>query len=77
MAATWRRGCQVECAVEPIRGNNESYLSIRTLDVLARIQGGDAAWEPMVPAVVAEMVKAENLFGWRRAVPARATSTTG
>jgi hypothetical protein len=38
---------------------------IRTPDVLARIQGGDAAWEQMVPAAVAEIIKAENLFGWR------------
>ena len=59
--------------VEPIRGYDESYLSIRTTDVLARIQGGDAAWEQMVPAAVAEIIKAENLFGWR---PGRATSTT-
>jgi hypothetical protein len=51
--------------VEPIRGYNESYLSIRTPDVLAQIQGGDAAWEQMVPAAVAEIIKAENLFGWR------------
>jgi hypothetical protein len=51
--------------VEPIRGYDESYLSIRTSDVLARIQGGDAAWEQMVPAPVAEIIKAENLFGWQ------------
>jgi len=59
--------------VEPIRGYDESYLSIRTPDVLARIQGGDASWEQMVPAAVAEIIKAKNLFGWR---PGRATSTT-
>ena len=51
--------------VEPIRGYDESYLSIRTPDVLAQIQGGDAAWEQTVPAAVAEIIKAENLFGWR------------
>jgi hypothetical protein len=51
--------------VEPIRGYDESYLSIRTPDVLARIQSGDASWEQMVPAAVAEIIKAENLFGWR------------
>ncbi len=50
--------------VEPIRGYDESYLSIRTPDVLAQIQSGDAAWEEMVPAAVAEIIKAENLFGW-------------
>jgi hypothetical protein len=58
--------------VEPIHGYDESYLSIRTPDVLARIQGGDASWEQMVPAAVAEIIKAEHLFGWR---PGRATST--
>jgi hypothetical protein len=51
--------------VEPIRGYDESYLSIRTPDVLARIQRGDPSWEQMVPAAVAEIIKAENLFGWR------------
>ena len=51
--------------VEPIRGYEESYLSIHTPDVLARIQSGDASWEQMVPAAVAEIIKAENLFGWR------------
>ena len=53
--------------VEPIRGYDESYLSIRTPDVLARIQRGDASWEQMVPAAVAEIIKAENLFGWHSA----------
>jgi hypothetical protein len=51
--------------IEPIRGYDESCLSIRTPDVLARIQSGDASWEAMVPAAVAEIIKAENLFGWR------------
>lgn len=54
-------------SVEPIRGYNESYLSIHTADVLARIQRGDPSWEEMVPAAVAEIIKAENLFGWRAA----------
>jgi hypothetical protein len=38
---------------------------------LQLMEGGDAAWEQMVPAAVAEIIKAENLFGWR---PGRATS---
>jgi hypothetical protein len=50
--------------VESIRGYDESYLSIHTPDVLARIQSGDASWEQMVPPAVAEIIKAENLFGW-------------
>jgi len=49
----------------PIRSYDESYLSIHTLDVLARIQQGDSSWESMVPAVVVEMIKAEHLFGWQ------------
>ena len=60
--------------IEPIRGYDESYLSIHTPDILALIQRGDPSWEQMVPAAVAEIIKAENLFGWR---PGRATSTTG
>jgi len=55
--------------VEPIRGFDESYLSIRAPDVLARIQGRDASWEGVVPAAVAEIIKAENLFGWRPESP--------
>ena len=51
--------------VEPIRGYDESFLSIRTPDVLARIQSGDAGWEQQVPTAVAQIIKAENLFGWQ------------
>jgi hypothetical protein len=59
--------------VEAIRGYDESYLSIRTPDVLARIQRGDPSWEQMVPTAVAQIIKAENLFGWR---PSQEMSTT-
>ena len=59
--------------VEPIRGYDESYLSIRTPDVLALIHRGDSSWEQMVPAAVAEIIKTESLIGWQ---PGRATSTT-
>jgi hypothetical protein len=60
--------------VEPIRGYDESSRSMHTPDALARIQGGDAACEQRVPAAVAQIIKAENLFRWR---PERATATTG
>jgi hypothetical protein len=50
--------------VEQIREYDESYLSIRTPEVLARIKQGDPSWERMVPAAVAEIIKAKNLFGW-------------
>jgi hypothetical protein len=58
--------------IEQIRGYDESYLSIRTPDVLARIQTGDPSWQQMVPAAVAEIIKAKNLFGWP---PVQAKST--
>jgi hypothetical protein len=50
--------------VVPIRDYKQEYLSIRTPEVLARIQSGDASWEAMVPAVVADTIKAKRLFGY-------------
>ena len=44
--------------VEPIHCYDESYLSIRTPDVLARIQAGDGAWEQMVPDAVVHITAA-------------------
>jgi hypothetical protein len=52
-------------AITPIRDYDERYLSIRTPDVLARIQAGDESWVSLVPTVVAETIKAERLFGYR------------
>ena len=49
--------------MEPIRSYDESYLSIRTPDVLARIQRDDPTWESMVPATVAGIIRSKNLFG--------------
>lgn len=51
--------------IVPIRGYDESLLSIHTPDVLARIERQDPSWEDMVPPTVAEMIKAKNLFGWQ------------
>jgi hypothetical protein len=48
--------------IVPIRSYNESYLSIQTSDVLARIERGDPSWETMVPRAVAEIIKAKHLF---------------
>jgi hypothetical protein len=58
--------------VVPIRGYDESFLSIDTHDVLARLQRGDPSWEGMVPAAVAATIKAGALFGWH---PGRAVAT--
>jgi hypothetical protein len=56
--------------VEPIRSFEESYLCIRTPEVLAKIKQGDSSWESVVPAVAAEMIKAKHLFGWQIQKPA-------
>jgi len=48
--------------IEPIHSYDESYLSIRTPDVLARIQREDPSWEAMVPRPVAEIIKSKHLF---------------
>jgi hypothetical protein len=48
--------------VEAIRTYDESFLSIRTPDVLARIENDDPSWEAMVPRAVAEIINAEGLF---------------
>jgi hypothetical protein len=68
--AAWRhlRDFLVETGrLVPIRRYDERLLSILTKDVLARIQTGDAAWETMVPAVVAQTIKAKRLFGHTQA----------
>jgi len=54
--------------IVPIRPSDESYLSIHTPEVLALIQKDDPSWERMVPAKVAEMIKAVRLFR-RRSEP--------
>jgi hypothetical protein len=51
--------------LEGLRPGSDAYLSIRPPDVLARIQAGDSRWESMVPPIVAGIVKAKRLFGWR------------
>src|SRR5262249_10101123 len=51
--------------VEPIRDFNETYTSIHTTDVLARIQSVDVSWQGLVPSTVAEMIKAKKLFGFQ------------
>jgi hypothetical protein len=49
--------------IVPVRKYNEAFLSIRTPEVLARIQNGDPSWEDGVPAPVATIIKAKRLFG--------------
>ncbi|HSB82056.1 MAG TPA: TonB-dependent receptor [Candidatus Methylomirabilis sp.] len=59
--------------LEPIRNYNESYLSIHTPDVLARIEHGDPSWEGMVPPAVASLIKRKGLF--RRNAPQAALTS--
>ncbi len=49
----------------PLRGYEAKYLSIKTPDVLARLQSGDASWEDLVLPGVAQMIKTQKLFGYR------------
>ncbi len=51
-------------SIEPIRGYDESLLSMHTPEVLSRIRAGDPSWEEMVPPKVAEIVKEKKLFGF-------------
>jgi len=48
--------------VEAIHSYNESYLSIRTPEVLALIESDDRSWEEMVPPAVADIIKTKGLF---------------
>ncbi len=56
--------------VQPIRDTAPADLSILPRDVLARLQEGDRSWEELVPEVVARVIKAGRLFGYREAAVA-------
>lgn len=53
------RGC-----ISPLEEFNEAYLDIFSPDVLKKIGEGDDSWETLVPAVVAEKIKSQKLFGY-------------
>ena len=53
-------------------GSNPDYLNIFSRDVLQRIKAGDASWEQLVPAKVAEIIKERRLLGYGTAPQARA-----
>jgi len=50
--------------IQGIRNFNADLLPIRSRDVLARIQSGDASWEHQVPPVIADIIKRDRLFGY-------------
>jgi hypothetical protein len=42
------------------------YLPIFSRDVLKKIGTGDVSWEQAVPPEVAQVIKKNSLFGYRR-----------
>ncbi|MGH9557733.1 MAG: TonB-dependent receptor [Bryobacteraceae bacterium] len=51
--------------IEPIREFHDGQLHISPREVLKEIQSGDPAWEELVPAEVAHLIKSRGLFGYR------------
>ena len=51
--------------IQGIRPSSEYLLPIRSRDVMARIQSGDASWEQQVPQAIVEVIKKGRLFGYR------------
>jgi hypothetical protein len=51
--------------IQPVREYDLSLLSIHPPDVLDQLQNGEPSWEDKVPQPVAEIIKAERLFGWK------------
>src|SRR5262249_34370571 len=51
--------------VEPLSNYNNSYLSIVTREVLAKIQRGDPTWEALTPPRIAQMIIQDKLFGYQ------------
>jgi hypothetical protein len=51
--------------IVPLDNHCRDYLPIFSRDVLARIKGGDATWETMVPPGVARVIKEKRFFDYR------------
>ncbi len=51
--------------IEEITDYNPDYLRIHPPDALVKLQSGDPAWEQMVPAEVAKIIKDRRFFGYR------------
>ena len=52
--------------IQQLDNFNEGVLHIFSPDVLKRIKDDDGAWEDMVPAEVAEVIKRRSFFGYRK-----------
>jgi hypothetical protein len=53
--------------IEGLRDYDETVLPVFSRDVLQKIRSGDASWENMVPAQVAQKIRERNLFGCKGA----------
>ena len=53
--------------IRSLRKFDPELLRIRSRDVLAKIQAGDASWEAMVPPPIVEIIKLDRLLGYREA----------
>jgi hypothetical protein len=51
--------------IQGIENSSAELLAIRSQDVLAKIRSGDSAWEQLVPAPIAKIIKRDGLFGYR------------
>ncbi len=56
--------------IDCVSGYNEDYLTIYSREVLEQIQSGNPAWERLVPARVAAVIKQRNLLGYTGPQPA-------
>ncbi len=52
--------------IQGLTSTNADFLRIRSRDVPDKIEAGDVSWEKLVPPVIAEVIKREKLFGWRK-----------
>jgi hypothetical protein len=50
--------------IRSVADYNRELLPIRSRDVLARIQRGDASWEKLVPAAIVDVIKRAKIFGY-------------
>ena len=56
-------------SIVSIANFRSDVLHIFSRDVLAKIRGGDDAWEKDVPEAVAAMIRERGLFGYPRPLP--------
>lgn len=50
--------------IQGLRDYDEAHLPVFSRDALAKLRSGDPAWEAMVPAQVAQIIRQRKLFGW-------------